>query len=690
MYFAMFSNIKPEKLNLELFSISEKTIYSPITIEDKESTDKKREEAIDQVEDVYTLKKEYAQNRVDLLSSIFDSVSEVNKELDEEFNLKEEEANSESVTYEPTLSQKLERFKTKIPDELSKQLSVSVFSALLQAPPEELSITKDASITAVNNVMSNPIDASEVDKAIVKVENELSSISVSSNLQNSVVDLARFAIVQNYFYDPEATEEKKQQAIDAVEPVKILQGQIIVEEGQLIRRDIYNKLQLVGLLDNDSSLQPFIGLGLIIMLMIAPLIYYFHTNFRNKNTYLLIYSIIFSITIVLMKTVSLFQKIDYSEIGYLVPIAMGTLLVKILLNERIAIVSSMIYAVCGSIIFNEGITSSFNFSIGIYFLFSGLAGVLLLNRHHRRTKILQAGLVISIVNTVLVTAIMMLKNGQYSSLEISSYLFMSVGSGVISAILTIGLLPFFEVGFGILSTMKLFDLSNPNHPLLRKILTETPGTYHHSVMVANLAESACESIGADGLLARVGSYYHDIGKTNHPSFFIENQMNIENPHDKLAPQISKNIIIAHAIDGAELLKKFKMPKEIINIAEQHHGTSLLKFFYHKAQQLTDKEIQESDYRYPGPKPQSKEAAIIGIADSVEAAVRSLTNPTLTQIELLVKSIISEKLQDEQFNECDITLKELNIVAQSLRETLHGIFHSRIEYPEVTRQKVKEA
>jgi len=239
-----------------------------------------------------------------------------------------------------------------------------------------------------------------------------------------------------------------------------------------------------------------------------------------------------------------------------------------------------------------------------------------------------------------------------------------------------------------LSSMKLIELSNPNHPLLRKILTEAPGTYHHSLMVANLSEAACEAIGANGLLARVASYYHDIGKTKRPRYFIENQMG-GNPHDHLSPQLSKNIIISHVTDGVAILKKYNMPKEIIDIAEQHHGTTLLKYFYHKAKQQSDFVLEE-EFRYRGPKPQTKEAAIISIADSVEAAVRSLSNPSKEKIEKVVRGIIADRLQDNQLNECNITLRELELVAQSLCETLNGVFHSRIEYPEMRKEKVKQA
>ncbi|MEH7224517.1 HD family phosphohydrolase [Bacillus sp. JJ1566] len=701
MFLVMYSNVKPEVLNLEVLHPSEQTIRSPLTIEDKAATKAKQDTAAKEVEDVFTLKSEYADNQIDLAISIFDSIEETNNEALDMYNGKIKEWESlteEDRGEEPkqlTASEKLQMLKTKLPQDLTNRIPDEVFTALLTATPEQLSRTKDAVITAVNNVMNTRIPSSEVENAKNKVVEELRYSSVDTTLREPMREMARFAVVQNVYYDVEATEEKRQQAIETVEPVKILQGQIIVEEGQLITRDIYRQLELLGMTSTNNPIQPFIGLALIIVLVIATIIYHFHNDMiptdRHRNIYVLIFAIIFTTTILLMKGISLFQQIDYSDIGYIVPVAMGAMLIKLLINEKVAILSSMIFAVCGSLIFNEGVTGTLNFTAGIYFLFGCLAGVLFLSKHNRRGKILQAGLFVALINIIVIFSIMLLQNGSYSSLDYGSSIIMGVLSGVIAAVLTIGLLPFFEAGFNILSTMKLIELSNPNHPLLRKILTEAPGTYHHSVMVANLSESACEAIGANGLLARVSSYYHDIGKTKRPHFFIENQMNIENPHDKIAPQLSKTIITAHATDGAETLRKYKMPKEIVDIAEQHHGTTLLKYFYHKAKQQSEREILESDFRYVGPKAQTKEASVIGIADSVEAAVRSLSNPTPQKIESLVNSIIADRLQDGQFDECDITLKELDIVAKTLCESLKGIFHSRIEYPaEATKQKVKEA
>jgi cyclic-di-AMP phosphodiesterase PgpH len=696
MYSAMYSNVKPEKLNLELFSVAEKTIRSPITIEDKESTEANRREAVEKVNDVYRVKSEYAQNRVDLVTSIFGSVSEVNNEVQEEIDQKKKTAEEADVKDAPSpegpsKEEKLAMLKTKLTENETKSLSDEVFIALLQAPKEELLVAKDLTVTAINNTMKHSVPADEVENAKLNVEEELKYTSLSSSLKKAVIELGRYAVVQNEFYDPEATEDQRQQAMDSVEPVRILEGQILVDEGQLISRDVYKKLQLVGLLESENSYKPFIGLAMLVALILFSLYVIFNEmeNGDKKQKNLLIFSIIFITSILLMKLVSLFDQFEYSEIGYLFPAAMGAMLIKMLINERLALFQMAILAVTGSIIFNEGITGTLNVTIGIYILISGLAAILFLQKQNRRSKILQAGIFVSVVNLVVIIAILFLRNSQYSGLEYGFYFIAAFVSGIVSAVLTIGLLPFFEAGFGILSTLRLIELSNPNHPLLRKILTEAPGTYHHSVMVANLSEAACEAIGANGLLARVGCYYHDIGKTKRPQFFIENQINMDNPHDKLPALTSKNIIIAHATDGAEMLRKHRMPKEIIDIAEQHHGTTLLKFFYHKAKQ-GGHEVKEEDFRYPGPKPQTKESAVIGIADSVEAAVRSMAHPTHEQIETLVHNIIGDRLQDGQLGECDITLKELDTVAETLCETLKGIFHSRIEYPEMNKQKVKQA
>jgi len=695
LFLSLYSNVKPEKLNIDLFSIAEQTIRSPITIEDKESTEAKKKDAEDQVQDIYVLNKKISQNRIDLVTSIFDSAIEVNEEIENERKAEQKESTLPTTDEGERIvpeDEKIKRIKVKLTNDVTKELPDSVLLELLMSTKDELTIARDLSITAINNVMSSRISANDVENAKKRVEEELKYTSLDNSLKNATTQLGRYAVIQNEFYDPEATEEMRKQTVENIESVKILQGQVIVEEGQLISRDIHRQLGLVGVLDNERFIQPFVGLAFLIFLLLASLYYYFYNleeKKEMKHTHLMQFSLIFLLSILIMKVISLIDVLEYADLFYIFPAAMGAMLIRILINENLAVLVTIITAICGSIIFNEGVSGSIHMTVGIYILCSGLAGIMFMSNNHHHSKIFMGGLFVAVVNVIVIFSLSFIRNEQYDFKEIGVTIIIALMSGILSAVLTIGLLPFFEAGFGILSSMSLIELSNPNHPLLKKILTEAPGTYHHSIMVANLAESACEAIGANGLLARVGCYYHDIGKTIRPKYFIENQMNMENPHDRLPPEASKNIIMSHVKDGAELLKKHRLPKEIVDIAEQHHGTTLLKFFYYKVKQ-SGEDVTEEEYRYPGPKAQTKESAIVGVADSVEAAVRSMSQPTPEQIEELVRKIISDRLQDNQFNECDLTLKELEKVTNSLCESLKGIFHSRIEYPEMTEQKVKHA
>jgi putative nucleotidyltransferase with HDIG domain len=398
------------------------------------------------------------------------------------------------------------------------------------------------------------------------------------------------------------------------------------------------------------------------------------------------FTLVFIVTISIMKITSLLEGLDIQGIGFVVPVSIGAMLITLLIHTRLALFTGIMFAVVGSIMFNNESVGTFHFTYGFYILFSSFAGAYFLSKSNRISRILRAGLFVSGINIIAIVALLFMKTVQSSWFEIGMHVGFAFLSGFIAAVLTIGLLPFFEAAFGILSTSRLIELSSPNQPLLRKILVEAPGTYHHSVVVGNLSEAACESIGENGLLARVGSYYHDLGKTKRPHFFIENQMKMDNPHDKISPQLSRTIIIAHPYDGADLLREYKMPKEIIDIAEQHHGTTLLKYFYHKANKDAEQQVPESQFRYPGPKAQTKVSAIVGIADSVEAAVRTIQKPTPDKIETLVRKIIQDKLEDGQFDESDLTLKELDQVARSICETLKGTFHQRIEYPEDAKGK----
>ncbi|RBW70509.1 HD family phosphohydrolase [Bacillus taeanensis] len=676
MYAAMLSNITPEKIAVTLYSAAEKDIQSPITIEDKQATIDKQNDAAQNIQPVFTLKKEAAQFQVEQLEGIYDSVEKVSNDV--------------SSKEEPVpLSDQVQQLRQLLSTAASEELSTSTLETLLEAAPSQLQISKEMAMNAVTKVMQQQISVDKLESAKKEVDYIMPDASLNTKLKSAAKQVAQFVIVPNYFLDTKATKVKREEALEAVAPVMIREGQILVREGEIINREILSQLDIVGLLDNRFQPFPYVGLTLLVFLLTGVLYYYLReieSNKHNKNRKLLLFVVLFFIAILIMKITSVIHELTV-DIGFIVPVAMGTMMIKMLINEKAAVASSIVFSVVGSILFNGDITGQINALYGVYILFSSLAGIFYLGKRNLRSKILKAGLFVAFVNAVVVAIIYMLKSGQYDWIHMGLDIGFSLLSGFLAAVLTLGLMPFFEAAFGILSTMKLIELSNPHQPLLRKLLIEAPGTYHHSVIVANLSEAACESVGANGLLARVGAYYHDLGKTKRPHFFIENQLNMENPHDNIAPQLSKTIIISHPYDGADLLKKHKLPKEIIDIAEQHHGTTLLKYFYFKANSQANKEIPEAEFRYPGPKAQTKEAAIVGIADSVEAAVRSLAKPTPQKIETLVRKIITDRLEDGQFDESDLTLKELDIVAKTICETLKGIFHSRIEYPEDLKKKV---
>ncbi|VEF47757.1 7TM receptor with intracellular metal dependent phosphohydrolase [Bacillus freudenreichii] len=683
----LYSNVKPETYDMELFSVADKTIRSPKTIEDEEKTAEERNIAAEEVENVYVYKKEMAQNRVLLLTSIFDFVNEVNQEESDKNN---KEDGKEQIQ---PISSKLSLLKSKltadVTEDVTETISDQTLIQLLEADPSELEKARGILVNNVEAIMNGKIREDQVNRVRSVLIDRITAAGLAKTVENASIELGKYAIIPNELYDPRLTEERKNHAMGEVEPVKILQGQIIVQEGHLIDRDIYRQLDMLGLLKSKPTVKPFIGLAIFVLLSIGALYIPFSKmkeSKEKKQSFALLLGIVFVGALVVMKIMSLMEELDQYNLAYLFPAAMAPMIIRIMINERFALLMAIILAACGSIVFHDSISGTIEVEIALYILFSGLAGVIFLSGRSERFNLLRAGLLVSCVNVLLIFFLLFIGNGQISNIEYLFFIVFGVVSGILSAVLTMGILPFLEAGFGILSTMRLIELSSPNHPLLKRILIEAPGTYHHSVMVANLAESACEAIGANGLLARVGAYYHDLGKTKRPHFFIENQMNMENPHNKLPPATSKDIIIAHVTDGVEELRKHRMPKELVDIAEQHHGTTLLKFFYYKAVEMCE-DVEESEYRYPGPKPQSREAAVISLADCVEAAVRSLSQPTPETIKSLVDSIVKDRLLDGQLNECDITIKQLELIKQTFCETLSGIFHSRIEYPGNKEQKV---
>jgi putative nucleotidyltransferase with HDIG domain len=696
-YFSLYPKLVPQVYDIQLGSTSSKTIYAPAQIENFVATEKAKADASKTVEPLYRIVN--LKNDA-LIDGIFDRLQQINSdgevkfddkvsiyrsvipELVEDMERTSIKSLQESGQYNETLFQEMQ---TRLSDQRYR-LPEEVYFKLPRLKKEDLAAMLPVTKDIVSKLMNEPIvDAQDARARVAELVN--TSELTKNTTREMVQELVRIGITPNKFFDQKGTEDAKGQAREHVEPVYIHKNDVLVSQGEQVTEEIYQQLGKLGMLKDKTNYLPELGvviLSLIFSFMIFLFVRQSTLPIAANNTQLVMLVLIFTLDVIGMKIIALGQNLEYPYIGYLAPVAMGSILIAILLNAPLAFSSSIVFSVLSSIIFNTDNGQLFDFRYGLVTLVVCFTAVFAMQRASRRASILKAGVAISLISMLTLTAILLLDE-QFTQKEALLSLSFAAAGGLLTAVFVIGLLPFFEIVFGILSQLKMVELSNPNHPLLRKLLTETPGTYHHSMMVGNLSEAAAESIGADGLLCRVGSYYHDIGKTKRPMYFIENQTNIENPHDRIDPNLSKSIITAHPRDGVEMLKDYKIPKPIRDIAEQHHGTTLLHFFYHKALKLveaegTDKEVREEDFRYPGPKAQSKEAAIVGIADSIEAAVRSLRNPTLEQIDSLVHRIIKSRLDDGQFNECDLTLKELDRVAKTLNETLLGIFHSRIEYP----------
>ena len=314
-----------------------------------------------------------------------------------------------------------------------------------------------------------------------------------------------------------------------------------------------------------------------------------------------------------------------------------------------------------------------------FVLLGSSIGIYSLSKSHHSYSLVRAGLWVAGVNVITILCTGMMEQIEYRDMMVDAAL--GAVGGLAAAILAIGILPFLEQVFQITTPEKLLALARPNHPLLQRLLLEAPGTYYHSVLVGNLAETAADKVGADPIIARVGAYYHDIGKIQRPYFFIENQANLGNPHAKLAPSLSTMIVTSHIRDGLEFCREYKLPEVIADIVGQHHGTTLVSYFYKQATESEHSEcIIEEDYRYEGPKPQTKESALIMLADGCEAAVRSISKPNMSRIENTVRRVITERLRDGQLNECDLTLKDLNVIGDIFIRVLCSTCHSRIEYP----------
>jgi cyclic-di-AMP phosphodiesterase PgpH len=432
-----------------------------------------------------------------------------------------------------------------------------------------------------------------------------------------------------------------------------------------------------------SRLNAYTGLAALVLVFI----YLFYRDIRRYRPALLgdtkkilLLALLLLATIVLSRLALQFSThlaqefhLDGKTVGFALPVAAGAMLACLLLDFHLALGFSFIVSILLGILFRG------DPFIPVYYFLGSIVAALSVIRCKKRTAVIKAGALTGFVNIVVIACID-LYGGDLAARAAVDLGAGFLGAMAVTAIVSV-MLPFFEAVFDIATDIKLLELLDPNHPLLKDLVYKSPGTYHHSILIGNLAEAAAEAVSENSILARVGAYYHDIGKIHKPEYYIENQRPTENKHDRLIPSMSSLIIASHVKDGVEDARAHRLPKAVIDIIQQHHGTSLITYFYQKAKELKPyAPIAEEDYRYPGPRPRTKIAAIVMLADSVEAASRALEDPTHQRIQALTDSVITRIFLDGQLSLCDLTLKDLREISRSFNLVLNGIYHHRIDYP----------
>ncbi|MBN1546515.1 MAG: HDIG domain-containing protein [Syntrophaceae bacterium] len=540
-----------------------------------------------------------------------------------------------------------------------------------------------------------------VDRLIQEIPGRVNRLmsDYSSDFKSAVISLTQKIIRPNLTMNIAATEKAEEAAVGAVKPVyfQVLKNEMIVREGEKITPSIQDKLDAYYAIHGGKGptvdAGAFVGIFLIIVVMGTVLFY----PIRNGNpksselkSTLLFLTLVIILQFILIRfgliisdaVARAFPALTARDCYFAIPFVTGAMLVTVLINDRIAILASIFISLLISFVFDAKIIMPVFALSGSFFVIYQLTHA----RH--RAAFFTTGLFLGLFNGITILALTFFSRNPFDWVFLVN-LVMGVIGGIASGIIVSGLLPLFESLFKFTTDIKLLELGNLNQPFFQRMIIETPGTYHHSIVVATLVESAAEAIGANALLAKVSAYYHDIGKLAKPLYFIENQPAGENKHDKLSPKMSSLIIISHVKDGCDFAQQLKLGNPIINIIRQHHGTSLVSYFYNKAKKDPDASLNtlsDSDFRYPGPKPQTKEAGLVLLGDVIEASSRTLEDPTPSRISNLVHDRIEKIFLDGQLDECELTLRDLNKIAESFIRILNGIFHQRISYPEQNTTK----
>jgi len=536
-------------------------------------------------------------------------------------------------------------------------------------------------------------------KTMVRIVGQPILKDVNYNLSNLIVDICQKLLQPNITLNKNETGKRELEAEAQIKPIlyQIKAGEMILREGERV-----DKIQLVKLLTLQEQVEEkdiFISsTGIAAITFLSILVVYFlflkdHKRLRkdhNKHIFflalgLVLYLIFAKSSTYIAQSANPDISWDLSSVSFfmIIPIPAAAMVTCLFLGFDIAVFFTIILSILTSLSFSG------SFEVFVFFFLSSITAAYWIKDTQERKNFIVAGFKLGAFNVVLALSLGFYSLAQPDVIILTKEMGLAFCGGLFSATFTIGFTPLIEILFDYSTDSKLLEFSNLDRPLIKKLMIEAPGTYNHSIIVATLAEAAASAIDASTLKAKVMGYYHDIGKLDKTLYFIENQADGKNRHDKLSPSMSALILIQHVKKGVTLAKEYKLGNEIIEGIIQHHGTSLIKYFYQKSLKSGNDTVKEEDFRYPGPKPQTREAGIVMLADVVEAAVRALERPTPARIQGRVKELINDIFADGQLEECELTLKDLHQIAKSFNNILTSIYHNRIEYPDKSQEKKKE-
>ena len=669
----------PRKYDLRIGSISHVTVDATKDVVDEVTTEEKRNAAAETVEPKYVFQQGVKEEVLSSLSDVFQELRTIQqygltlRPSSDENRVPVRPFSEEEIDYALTLVNTLDLDRTQLTTLL--RVDTSAFEEMVST------VT-----VAVENSLNATISEGQVSKSIQTIQQIVGYKLDVSLMQNIIPTVLNTCIKPNMTIDQEATEEARQKAMEAVEPVIYLQGQNIVREGDRITHSQLEMLRSLGLLNDDHYDYSVYGGALIItVLSMLVLLMMLRLLMKDVLTDIRRLSVILIILILCFGSASIATLLPSI---YIIPIALGTILGTVLIGYRaglalcipLALLFAGITTSCSTTTFYDVVLIMFNALAG------GAVTIWFLKGRPQRVRVLVSGVISAMVIVITIFGIKLLTSAE--TLDISQTVIWAVAGSLLSGMLAVALQPIFEGVFHLATPSRLLEITNPNHPLMKRLMLEATGTYHHSIIVANLAEAAADQIGANAYLARAGAYYHDVGKLKRPGYFSENQRG-SNPHEKTDPYVSAAILTSHTKDGALIAQKEHLPPEVQDIILQHHGVTPVMFFYHKALQMADgKHVDINDFRYSGPKPQTKEASIVMLADTIEAAVRSMKDPTPKAIDQYIERLIRGKLEDGQLSDCPLSLRDIDLICSAFSGILRGVYHERIEYPKVQPFAIK--